>query len=434
MRFSCPALGAAGWSLLASASLAQTPPAPAPQPPAPAPGATTEANTIREILDDPAANISLYDFNYGEPGSPVLPLIGVQADQISRVESVRRFGLSVLTGIGTSESSPAIGIDFSPFWLLARGPISLQGYRSLDPLARIFARTKVAAAASRGNEASAMPSSLVFSVSSKLLASQDPLMPGPFENCLRTDPGTLQRLIDRAQAAGSLAQRGILNGDVAEATERRVTGETLVLLRGEISAAYQVCANRVATEMSRRSSLDVGAGFRLTGAPGHFRELQGSGAIVWGTYATGVLGGNPQGTDPLANMLGMQARGVVHARYTIAEDVYNAAGVRTGQADSALLVAGIESVPVQGRSETLRWSLQAGWTRQDAPDATTEDRNYWRFLGIARLRLGEGMWLNGTFGRVQGRGVESDNYVSVGISIAPAAGSSGIDDFYRRAR
>lgn len=446
MRTSYPTLAVLAGSLLASVSFAQAPPAPDPAAPqagnadSPAPNesaatATQLTRIAEDMFNNPARNISLFDFNYGEPGSPVLPLVGVQADQITRVDSLRRFGLSLLTGISSEESGPALAIDVAPFWLLARGPISIERYRSPEfgSLARLFARTKLAAAASRGNEASGLPSSLVFSVSARVLDSQDSLVDNTFETCVRDDPGRLRTILQTVHDQATTRSRRAPPGERA-AVYLAAREELIDARRAEIASTYQECADRTATAMSRRSALDIGAGFRLTGAPGNFRDLQGSGAIVWGTFATGVFGGERASPDSLGGIIGMQVRGVIHARYTFSEDFYDQAGVRTGQADSGLVVAGLESVPVQGRPETLRWSIQAGWTRQDSPTAANEDRNYWRYLGIVRYRLREGLWLNGTVGRVHGRGVESDTYVSVGFTIAPAAGSAGIDNFYRRTR
>ena len=444
MRISYPTLTVIAGSLAASTSLAQ--PAPAPAPKAASEGAanTAQPQTVdaaaNQLLDrlvnNAASDISLYEFNYGEPGSPVLPLVGVQADQITRVESVRRFGLGVLTGLASNETGPAIAIDFSPFWLLARGPISLADYRSYSDTQRIIARTKVAAAASRGNEANSVPSSLVFSLSTKLLGSSDPLRAGPFESCVRDDPDGIRRFIAQARAEAAAATQAMPINDARETREREVTNQAMERMRSEVRAAYQVCADRQAVFMSRQASFDIGAGFRLTGAPGDFRNLHGSGTIVWATYATGVLGGggSEQNGDAFSRAFGIQARAVAHARYTFSEDIFDQNGVRTGQADSSLLVAGIESVPIPRRPELIRWSLQAGWTRQEAPNAMSEDRDYWRFLGIGQFRIREGLWLNATVGRVQGRGVEDDTYVSVGFTLTPGTGSAGIDNFYRRTR
>src|SRR5688500_2877178 len=92
---------AVGWGWLASRALAQTPD------PGSASSTSTDTSSIQNAIDrflqNPANNAALFDFNYGEPGSPVLPLVGVQSDQITRVEDVRKFGLSLLTGLESDE-------------------------------------------------------------------------------------------------------------------------------------------------------------------------------------------------------------------------------------------------------------------------------------------------------------------------------------------
>lgn len=392
------------------------------------PEARAECERLRALVNNPAHDASLFDFNYGEPGSPVLPLVGVQSDQITRVESLRRFGLSVLTGLG-SEDGPAIGIDISPFWLLARGAVTAEDYQRYSYPQRVFARTKLAGAAGRGDEGEGIPSSLVLSFSSSLLDARDPILDETFDNCIRTGVFAVTR-----PQFDSLVKDLPSDPGLANAYFDRVVRPGINAFKPQIEEAYQRCVDQSALRMSQRPVIDVGAGVRLIGDPGHFRNFQNSGVIVWGTLATGFGGGNEQGGDRSWNGFSLAVRGVLHARYTFSEDFFDENGARTGQADSALLVAGLESVPVEGRPETLRWSLQAGWTLQNSPTAANEDRNYWRYLGMVRYRLREGLWLNGTVGRVSGRGIESDTYVSVGISIAPAPGSAGIDNFYRRTR
>jgi hypothetical protein len=198
-------------------------------------------------------------------------------------------------------------------------------------------------------------------------------------------------------------------------------------LKPRLEASYKKCAEALARRLARRKALDFGAGYRLTGTPGKFRDFQSSGAILWATFSTGALG-DPElpaaAGQGRANPFRMQ--GVIHARYTLAERFYNDAGAITGKADSGLVVASLESVPSPDDSERFRWSLQAGWTKQDSPNGVDPDKEYWRYLGIARFRLARGVWLNGTFGRVSGRGVERDTYATFGVSFAPgAAGGLG---------
>jgi hypothetical protein len=42
--------------------------------------------------------------------------------------------------------------------------------------------------------------------------------------------------------------------------------------------------------------------------------------------------------------------------------------------------------------------------------------------------------LNGTLGRAEGRGIESDTYVLVGLSFSPGSGASAVQKFYEKVR
>lgn len=383
---------------------------------------------LGSLISNPAKDASLFDFSYGEPGSPVLPLIGVQSDQIARVESIRKFGLTLLAGSDAAGTGPAIGLDISPYWLIGPRSLSLQQYRQRSSFERVLARTKLAAAASEGDATKATPSSLVFSLSSKLLNAQDPLNDDTFERCIKD--GKYGVLIAQVIDAGRKSLLGSRPED-AEAAWDKGANAKLADLQPALTDEYKACAEKVATLMARRPALDFGAGYRLTGRPGKFRDFHSSGAILWGTFSTGTLGGKAADEDPASEGKGgLGIRGVIHARYTFSEEFYDAAGAVSGKADAGLVVAGVESVPSTDNSEPFRWSLQAGYTRQDSPVAADPDKRYWRYLAIGRFRLADGVWLNGTVGRVRGRGVEPDTYLLFGISFAPGGGKTGIENFY----
>ena len=395
----------------------------------PANGAEAEPENAKaiNILKNPAADASLFDFSYGPPDSPVLPLIGVQSDQITRVDSFRKLGLSLLSDSESAGAGQAFALDFSPYWLL-KGPVSLQTYRDNDVTGRferIAARAKGGMAVSEGDSSAGIPSTAVFSVATKLLSSSDPLLDRTFENCVvgtNESPGELWRLADQVEQAGL----DNLSANPLEANQSFDEGAAAkaLELRPAMERAYRTCADLVAKEFSRRSSFDVGAGVRLNGEPGKFEGLSESGTIVWGTFATGEFGA----------LSSLPIRGLVHARYTFSEDTFDTSGVKTGSADAGLVAVGLENVPGPEGAGALIWSLQAGWNKQGAPNSTATDTEYWRYLASIRARLGEGLYINATVGRVTGSGITSDTYLLVGVSFAPVSSTSAIDNFYTRLR
>ena len=381
---------------------------------------------LTTFKEDPAINAALYDFEYGNPVSPVLPLIGVEADQITKVDDIRRFAVSLLTG-AEGDTGPAIGIDLAPFWLLANDAISLSDYRSFTPLQKIATRTKISAAATTGDEAAGRPSGLVFSMSSKLLAAQDPLADNTFEQCIRgTDgnPAPFWKLVDQVEEAGVAA----LPSNPADANQAfdAAASARLAELKPALEKAYTECTDRVAKKMAGRGSLDVGAGIRFLGDPGDLSGLAESGIIAWATYGTGTLGGDGEKSA----FPSIPIRAVLHGRFTFGEAFFGEDGALTGHGDSFLLAGGLESVPDPDGNDVLRWNLQVGWTSQEDPSGIEEDKDYWRYLANASFRIAKGVWLRGTLGRTEGRGIDKDTYILFGLSLTPGGAPKGMDGFY----
>lgn len=403
--------------------------------PAPTPDKAQSEQTLLILRDDPAKDAALFDFSYGAPNSPVLPLLGVQADQITKVESFRKLGLSVIGGSESSGGGKAYAIDFSPYWLLSHGATSLADYRSFSSAERMFSRAKGALAVSEGSTSKGIPSSAVFSISTKILDSQDPLEDKTFENCVvgtRQQPGELWQLVDQIEQAGQ-ALPPPDHPELADAAFDKAVAPKARELKPAIQQAYKVCTDRVAKVFEQRSSLDAGAGLRMSGKPDKFSGFAESGTIVWVTYATGAVGGNSQNAF-WRSLPSLQFRGVIHTRYTFSEETSDTKGAKTGGADAALIALGIESIPDPSGNSPIRWSLQAGWNKQVTPNSTVKAKNYGRYLFKLQTQIGDGLWLNGTLGRVSGKGVQSDTYVLVGINFALASSKTAIDDFYSKVR
>ena len=388
------------------------------------------------LKSNPAKVAGLFDFAYGAPESPVLPLVGVAGDQITRVESFRKLGLALLNG-SKGDEPLALALDFSPYWLLSRGAVSLQDYRGFSAGQSAVARAKGAVAISEG-EAGKTPSSIVFSLSSKFLGAQDPLKDTTFETCIKgtaNTPAPFWRLADQVEAAG---MAGVLavpanRPDLANAAFDEAVAAKAKELKPHLEAAYKSCADEVSKLLAQRASLDAGGGFRLNGEPGKLKDLKDSGVVLWTTYATGVVGGGRN--DPFsASLPTMSVRGVLHARYTVAEAAFDSTGVRKGSADSGMVVAGLENAPDAEGDDRIRWNLQAGWNRQGSADPSIKTKDYWRYLAIAQVKAADRLWLKATVGRVEGRGVESDTYILVGVSFTPTWSASAIEGLYGKPR
>jgi hypothetical protein len=405
--------------------------APALAQPVPATSSTEIADSTKEVREQADAE-SVFEFSYAAPGSPVLPLIGVAGDQITRSETLRKFGIAMLQGLGGQATGQGIAIDFTPYWLLANQAMSLHDYRKkVGDFGRIAARTKIGLAASFGDAGNNRPSSFVASVSTSVLNSHDRLFDPIFDRCVDDGPlGKAFRSIGE-QVAAELAA-GKLSAETMNARSKELRAQYDRDKPGLLAESYAQCATRLAKAVAAKPSLDIGAGIRWRGTPGRFSQLEGSGTVLWGTFATGVVGGadaDAQRAGPLARL---RMRGLLHARYTIKDDVFNDVFALQGRRDSSLVVAGIESAPALDprKVERLRWTLQAGWNRQSAVLPTDTDLNYGRYQAIISVRIMDGLWANGTLGHVAGRGVKSDSQALLSFTFTPPSKASKLTEYY----
>jgi hypothetical protein len=374
---------------------------------------------------------SAFEFSYAGPGSPALPLIGVAGDQITRSESLRKFGVALLGGLTGQQTGQGIAFDFSPYWLLSSQAMSLAEYRTgKNGLGRIAARTKVGLAASFGDSAAARPSSFVASVSTSLLDRQDKLYDKSFDQCVLGGP--IEQAYERIFTEVEQATKRGADRDTLEALQSKLLDDYDKQNQGVLNQTYADCANRLAKAIAAKPSLDIGVGMRWRGTPGQFDQLTGSGTILWGTFATGVIGGQEADAPRAGPLARLRVRGVVHARYTFKDDVFDDKFALQGRRDAGLLVAGIESAPALDpkKTETLRWALQAGWNRQNAVLPTEVDRNYWRYQATVSLRLTDGLWANGTLAQVSGRGVQSDTQAFVTFTFTPPGKATQLAEYY----
>lgn len=385
------------------------------------------------LIENRAADESVYEFSYAAPGSPVLPLIGVAGDQITRSESLRKFGFAVLGGLSGKSSGQGFAIDLTPYWLLSRQTMSLYEYRQgQSRIGRIAARTKVGLAFSLGDKATARPSSYVASVSTSLLDAQDKLYSDSFDKCVLGSPIEQAFIQIHEQIAEEMSKKPGKPPSEWEALQSALFEKYEKDNPGLIDRTYSECATRLSKVLAAKPALDVGYGYRWRGTPGEFGQLTSSGSVVWGTFVTGVIGGVDDKAVRPGPLAGLRLRGLVHARYTIKDDVLDDKFVLKGRRDSSMIVAGIESAPALDpkKTEHLRWTLQAGWNQQTAVLPTDVNKNYWRYQAVVSMRLRDGLWLNGTLGRVSGRGVVADTQTLLSLTFTQPGMPSQLTEYY----
>lgn len=404
--------------------------------PAHAAEAETDDGTF-SIYENKAQDETLFDFSYLSPTSPVLPLVGVEGDQITRIGGLRPFGVALLSGLNGSSSAPAIALDIAPYWALGRRTTNLADYYAFSPIDRVVARSKASLAVAWGDKASGQPSSLVLSLGSRLFDAQDRLADKAFDACL--DEAGLQKSFreknDRiATMLGALQLAGKTPVEIEEAetlAEANLEKE-LKSFDDQITKIHAACVLAQSKRMEAAPGLDAGFGIRFNGQPSGFANFNQTGAVFWSTWTSGLLLGAAAEGKAQGPVSGLRARAVVHARYTLKQAVFSDTFVLQGKRNALAVVGGIESVPgAQGDApDRFRWNLQAGWNRQNAVLPTEEDRNYWRYQAVGQFRIGSGLWLNATLGRVSGKGVRSDTKASIGFTFSEPSHATKIADAY----
>lgn len=389
------------------------------------------------LYEDKAEDETLFDFSYASPTSPALPLVGVEGDQITRIGGLRPFGVALLSGLNGSASSPAIAIDFAPFWALGNRTTNLENYYRFSAIDRIAARSKASLAVAWGEKASGRPSSLVFSLGSRLFDDQDKLADRAFDTCL--NEAGLQKLFKQkhdhiASLAVTLQREGKTPVQIADAISQAEADlqKELKSVDDQITRIHAACVLAQSKRMEAAPGLDAGFGLRLNGQPAGLAGFKQTGAVFWSTWTSGVIGGTLPADVERGPVTGLRARAVVHARYTLKQAVFSDTFVLQGKRNALAVVAGIESVPSTepNASDKFRWNLQAGWNRQNAVLPAEKDKNYWRYQAVGQFRISSGLWLNATLGRVSGKGVTSDTKASIGFTIVPASNATKIADAY----
>ena len=61
---------------------------------------------------------------------------------------------------------------------------------------------------------------------------------------------------------------------------------------------------------------------------------------------------------------------------------------------------------------------------------TEVDKRFWRYQAIASLRIMDGLWANGTLGRVSGKGVKTDTKALLTLTFTPPGKASQLTEYY----
>jgi hypothetical protein len=383
------------------------------------------------LFNDPAKDEKLFDFSYVSPGTPVLPLIGVDGDQITRIGALRTFAIAVLPGLDGSGKGTAVALDIAPFWAFGGADTNLAQYYEMSPLDRVFARSKASVAMAWGDSAAGRPSSFVLSYGSRLLDGTDKLADKGFDRCL--DKWNFDSALDSDQDRMFEQLQKIPGFENMTALEQLEAIQGLKNKRSDlVEKIYSTCVTEQARRMERASGLDAGVGIRFNGRPGSLDGLEQTGTVFWSTWTSGVFGGPAEGERATGPISGLRARAAVSFRYTLKEAVFSDTFALEGKRDSLALVGGIESAPPldPAAQDSFRWGLQVGWNRQSAVLPTEEDRDYLRYQALAQVRLGGSVWLNATVGRVSGRGVETDTQATIGFTFTPPSKAARIAEAY----
>lgn len=144
-------------------------------------GANGLSGQILDVVNQPAANTSSFEFDYGVPSSPALSLAGLSTTKVTSSTSLQSFLLSLPAAIGSGAPNQSLALDIAPSSLFV-SPLGLNAdrYQSMTKLERILVRAHFGVAGTNGNASANNPSKaatseLAFALSTSLLDDSDPL-------------------------------------------------------------------------------------------------------------------------------------------------------------------------------------------------------------------------------------------------------------------
>ena len=145
-------------------------------------GGKSDTSTLT-LLQQPAQNSGIFEFDYGVPSSPALSLAGLTADKVPTSSTLKAFALSLPSVLESGGSGQSAALDIAPAAIIL-SPLDLNAdnYRNQTSWwQRILIRTHLGVAASEGSDGGGTPSKavnskLAFAVSTSLFDYNDPLV------------------------------------------------------------------------------------------------------------------------------------------------------------------------------------------------------------------------------------------------------------------
>lgn len=459
-------------ALLASTALAAqanpAPPTPPPgQAPAPAPGGPATPSA-RVLINQEAADKSVFQFDFGVPSSPSLNLLGQPEDKVTVVNGLKPFILQLPRILGAdAEGGQSVGLDFSPAWLIGdSSQHTIENYTQRGSLYRILTRTHIGVALYEGvadaDPSKARPSRIAVGLSTSLLDSSDPFMArvlnentSAWQRCmdlaeprlqnildrstasdggakarLREDINVLRRereAIDRLDAAGQAAARvrreeiqaaiAALQTQLDELESATRSALQASFTRSEAARIIPACAQEANLAARYGASLAVGVGTLWNGDPGRVRNLSSAGWVAWAAFRHPLavrFRRETDGTLKASNywMIGFSGR-------ASADEI-----VATNDAATPLVRANVFDGwgGIEYLSSASRFAFQLGYQIRDTEGRLASfDRERLRYFASYSQRLGNensGIWVRVGYGHARSSD-DDDEAFTVSLIFAP---------------
>lgn len=437
--------------------------------------------TAVTAINQEAADQNVFTFDYGVPESPALTVLGVAKDKITQSNELKPFVLALPGLVEGKQTDQAIALDVSLDWILHGGRSNYVPNRMDSSYTGWLKRTRVATAVYGGladtDPSKAKASRLAFGLSTSLLDASDPQysrLPGEkagqsaMHRCMVAAAPILSAklvLPDKDPHLHDLrAQRTTLAARVAVGPPLSQSElQTLVALNeeiGKLEAPLDAAAQKAfaASEAAKiipscvlvaglaarlAPDIDFGVGAGWSGDPGKLSGFKDGSAVVWASFRTSLLAGQPNKS--------VQNAGEMASSYKDLTDWYNNLDywvmigassrigvdevIATGDATKPQVKANTYSVwgGVEFHTKSSRLAAQAGWEKTAPKFAADKafDGSRSRYLITFDQKLADtGMWMTLVYGQATGTGsLPSDKTVKLSFTYAMPTARKIFNDF-----